>query len=108
MSAIFKSVTPYADNPLNLPVADVDAAIPFYEKVMGFRVVSRTDSPQKSVILTRDDIHIGLAENGGDPTQEGCFFEVDDAERAFQELRSNGLGRDEPGFRIDLHGDATF
>jgi acyl-CoA reductase-like NAD-dependent aldehyde dehydrogenase len=25
-------------------------------------------------------IEIGLAENGGDPSQEGCFFEVDDVE----------------------------
>ena len=108
MTAIFKSVTPYADNALNLPVADVEAAIPFYETVMGFRVASRTDSPLKSVILTRDDIHIGLAENGGDPAQEGCFIEVDSADLAFQELRFNGLDRDEAEFRVDLQGERAY
>ena len=84
MSAFFKRAAPYADDALNLPVADVDAAIPFYEKTMGFRVESRSD---KSAILARDAVRIGLAENGGDPSQEGCFFEVDDLDAAFEEVR---------------------
>src|SRR5262249_54237136 len=75
--AKFKRAVPYADDALNLPVADVDAAIPFYQQTFGFEVISRNDTPHKSVILARDDIKIGLAENGGDPTQEGCFFEVE-------------------------------
>jgi lactoylglutathione lyase len=83
MSAYFKRAAPYADDALNLPVADVDAAIPFYEERMGFRVESRQDSPVRSAILTRDDVRIGLAENGGDPEQEGCFFEVSGIEDAF-------------------------
>ena len=58
MKAIFKGAHPYADDKMNLPVASVDAAIPFYESVMGFRVVSRTDSPHKSAILGRDEIQI--------------------------------------------------
>ena len=39
--AIFKRAVPYADDAMNLPVADVDVAIPYYEKTFGFRVVSR-------------------------------------------------------------------
>jgi len=74
MKAIFKRAAPYADDALNLPVENVDAAIPYYENTFGFRVVSRQDEPHKSVILARDNIQIGLAENGGDPTQEGCFL----------------------------------
>ena len=74
MSAIFKTVWPYQNDRMNLPVASVETAIPFYETVMGFQVVSRSDSPWKSVVLTRDEIQIGLAENGSDPTQDGCFF----------------------------------
>ena len=62
---------------------------------MGFQVLSRTEAPRKSAALGRDSIQIGLAENGGDPTQEGCFFEVDDVEAAFDELRSNGLEQDD-------------
>ena len=108
MSAVFKTAFPYAGDKMNLPVENVEAAIPFYETVMGFRVVSRNDSPHKSAILGRDGIEIGLAENGGDPTQEGCFFEVDNAEAAFAELKSNGLEKEEAGFRIDQHGDTSY
>ena len=108
MKAVFKTAHPYAEDKMNLPVASVDAAIPFYETVMGFRLVSRSDSPHKSAILARDEIQIGLAENGGDPEQEGCFFEVDNVEAAFAELKSNGLGKEEADFRIDQHGDKSF
>jgi len=99
--AQFKSAAPYANDKMNLPVADVDTAITFYETVMGFKVVSRDDSPYKSVVLTRDEIQIGLAENGGDSSQEGCFFEVDNVEAAFIEMRANGLGREDPEFSIE-------
>lgn len=108
MKAVFRSAAPYADDALNLPVQDVDTAIPYYEKIFGFRVVSRQDAPHKSVILARDSIRIGLAENGGDPTQEGCFFEVDNVEAAFAELKSNGLEKKEAGFRIDQYGDTSY
>lgn len=108
MTAVFKSAYPYANDKMNLPVENVDAAIPFYESVMGFRVVARDDAPHRSAILARDDIQIGLVENGGDPTQEGCFFEVDNAEAAFAELKANGLAKQEADFRIDHHGDKSF
>lgn len=108
MKALFKTASPYADDAMNLPVQNVDAAIPYYEKVFSFRVMSRQDAPYKSVILSRDNIQIGLAENGGDPTQEGCFFEVDDVETAFAELKSNGLEKEEAGFRIDRYGDTSW
>src|SRR5574341_161395 len=85
--AIFKRAVPYADDAMNLPVADVEVAIPFYETSLGFRVVARADAPHRSVTLARDQIQIGLAENGGDPTQEGCYFEVDNVEAAFEEIK---------------------
>ena len=108
MKAIYMTAKPYNKDAMSLPVADVETAIPFYETIMGFKLASRKDSPCKSAVLGRDGIQIGLAENGGDPTQEGCFFEVDNAEAAFAELKSNGLGRDEAGFRIDQHGSTSF
>ena len=121
MKAVFKSAWPYAKDAMNLPVADVEAAIPFYETIMGFRVVSRSDSPYKSAVLARDGIQIGFAENGGDPSQEGCFFEVDNAEAAFAELKSNGLTshpswverkapeqRENAGFEITKYGDTSY
>jgi lactoylglutathione lyase len=84
---LFLRAAPHAKDALDLPVADVAAAIPYYEKTFKFTVVSRGDQPHKSAILARDKIQIGLAENGGDPTQEGCFFEVDDIVTAFEEIK---------------------
>jgi len=108
MKAIYKKASPYASDALNLPVKDVDKAVPFYETLMGFQVVSRGDAPWKSAVLARDDIQIGLAENGGNPEQEGCFFEVDDVETAFAELKGRGLDKPEAGFRIDRHGETSW
>ena len=120
MRAAFKSVRPYADDAMNLPVKDVEAATPFYETILGFRVVERKETPFKSAVLARDGIQIGLAENGGDPEQEGCFFEVDDVEAAFEELKANGLTRhpawtarkapeqrEVAGFSIERHGSTS-
>jgi catechol 2,3-dioxygenase-like lactoylglutathione lyase family enzyme len=108
MKAVFKTAVPYQADEMNLPVENLEAAIPFYERIMGFQVVSRKDSPCQSAVLGRDDIQIGLAENGGDPSQDGCFFEVDNAEAAFAELKSNGLEKGEAGFRFDRHGDTSY
>jgi lactoylglutathione lyase len=108
MKAVFKSAHPYQKDEMNLPVADVDSSIPFYERVMGFQVLSRNDSPHKSAVLTRDSVRIGLAENGGDPTQDGCFFEVDNAETAFDELKSNGLEKETARFDTQRYGEKTY
>lgn len=107
MKAIYKRAVAYATDAMNLPVKDVDSAVSFYETVMGFRVMSRDRGSVPSVILGRDAVQIGIAENGGDPTQEGCFFEVDNAETALAELKANGL-QSETGFRIDKHGETTY
>jgi catechol 2,3-dioxygenase-like lactoylglutathione lyase family enzyme len=106
MKAVFRTAAPYARDAMNLPVRDVDTAIPYYEKTLGFRVVSRQDGPHKSVILARDSIQIGLAENGGDPSQEGCFFEVDNIEAAFAEIK--GAPPTESDFRHDKCAGLTY
>jgi lactoylglutathione lyase len=104
--AKFKRAAPYAKDALNLPVANVDQAVPFYQKTFAFQVVSRRETPHCSVILARDEIQIGLAENGGDPTQEGCFFEVDDIEAAYQEIK--GTPPSESAFRLDQIKGAAY
>ena len=93
---------------MKLPVKDLDQAIPFYETVMGFTLVSKTKAPCKSAVLARDEIQIGLAENGGDPTQDGCFFLVDDVEKTFADLKANGLKIDSPNYRVDRYGGNSF
>ena len=90
---------------MNLPVADVDTAIPFYEQTFKFRVASKQDSPVKSAVLARDEIQIGLAENGGDPTQEGCYFEVDDIEAAYEEIKGTKPG--DSDLETQTHGSKT-
>ena len=108
MKAEFKTAWGYQGNNMNLPVADLDAALPFYETVMGFRVESRSETPHRSAVLARDGIQIGLAENGGDSSQDGCAFEVDSAERAFAELKANGLKKELPEFSDEKHGDTSY
>jgi catechol 2,3-dioxygenase-like lactoylglutathione lyase family enzyme len=108
MGTIFSTASPYAGDVLSLPVRKLDDALPFYETVMGFRVISRSETPHKSAILARDQVQIGLAENGGDPEQNGCFFEVDNVENAFADLKSRGLNKEDPGFRVDKYGDTSW
>ena len=105
MKAIYKRAVPYAKDVMNLPVADVESAIPFYESTFNFRVVARYDVPHKSAILERDEIQIGLAENDGDPTQEGCYFEVDDIEAAFKEIK--GRKPAESDLEIQRRGESS-
>ena len=106
--AVFKTAKPYQENEMNLPVENLEAAIPFYETVMGFQTISRGNTPYKSAVLARDQIQIGLAENGGDPEQDGCFFEVNDVETTFGELKANGLERDDAEYRVDTYGENSF
>jgi lactoylglutathione lyase len=108
MKAKYLRAVPYGDDVLNLPVENLDQAIPYYKEVLGFTLITRSDDPPKAAILERDSIRIGLAENGGDPTQEGAFFEVDDVEAAFGELRENGLAREEADYKVDTRGDRTY
>jgi len=108
IKAIFRNAWPYQKDALNLPVKDLETSIPFYETIMDFKVVSRKDLPHKMAVLSRDDIRIGLAENGGDPTQEGCFFEVDDIEKALAELKSNGLKKEISDLGIEKNGETSW
>lgn len=106
--AKFTAAHGYQDDALNLPVPNLVEAIPFYETVFGFQVVERNETPHPKVILGRDEIQIGLAENGGDPSQDGCFFAVDNVEAAFAELKANGLAKQEASYRLDKHGDTLW
>ena len=106
MKARYRFVAPYAKDALNLPVDDVDKVVPYYEKTFGFSVVARQDLPVRKVIMERDDVKIGFAENGGDPSQEGCFFEVENLEAAFEEIKgkpATGITFEENEFRGRPH-----
>src|SRR6266536_3798040 len=88
----YEAVFPIGDtDPRSLPVADLERAIDYYQKRLGFALRSRTTSPCRAALLVRDGVVIGLAENGKDPEQASCYMDVSDVALAFEELQDQGL-----------------
>ena len=108
MKATLEKAFGYQGDQMNLPVPDLAAALPFYETVLGFRVLSRSDTPHHSAVLARDQVQIGLAENGGDSTQDGCAFHVKDLEALFAEFKANGLQKELSEFDIEQHDGVAW
>jgi catechol 2,3-dioxygenase-like lactoylglutathione lyase family enzyme len=104
MNGLFRRAAGYQGDALNLPVADVDQALPFYEQSLGFHVIERRAAPVKAAILERDNVRIGLVENGGDPTQDGSFFEVASVDDIFAELKGRGLKLGAPEVQRSARG----
>jgi len=102
--ALFRRAAGYQGDPLNLPVASVDDSLPFYQQCLGFRIVERRATPVKTAILERDSVRIGLVENGGDPTQDGSFFEVASVDTVFEELKGKGLEVSAPEIQRSARG----
>jgi lactoylglutathione lyase len=98
----------YQGNNMQLPVKNVAAAVPFYETVLGFRVLSRSGTPHNSAVLARDEVQIGLVESGGDPTQDGCAFHVKELESLFAEFNARGLNKEISKFDSEHHGGADW
>jgi len=73
----------YQGDPMALPVADVDASAAYYVDKLGFEITERADG---RVVLQRDGLKMAINENGGDPTQDGVAFLVDDIEQLHKEL----------------------
>ncbi len=97
----------YQGDHMNLPVADLATAVTFYETVLGFEVVSRSDAPPKAV-LGRDVVQIGLVENGGDSSQDGCAFHVKNLESLFEDFKRNGLQKELSQFSTERRGDDSW
>jgi hypothetical protein len=55
-----------------------------------------------------DEVQIGLTENGGDATQDGCAFHVNDVESLFAEFKANGLQKELSTFDIERDGDTAW
>jgi lactoylglutathione lyase len=98
----------YQGDHMNLPVVDVAVALPFYETILGFHVVSRSETPHKSAVLERDRVQMRLVENGGDSSQDGCAFHVTNLESLFAEFKANGLQKELSEFGLERHGDADW
>ena len=98
----------YQGDNMNLPVADVAAAVPFYERMLGFRVVSRDEAPPRSAVLKRDQVQMRLIENGGDSTQDGCAFHVNGVESLLAEVAANGLAKSSSDLDVEQHDNGTW
>ena len=96
----------YQGDRMSLPVADLPTAITFYESKLGFRLVSRGETPHPSAVLARDRVEIGLAENGGDSSQDGCAFHVEGVESLFEEFKASGLNLSD--YSVEQHDDASW
>lgn len=107
--AVYLNASPYKeDRRMNLPVNNITAAAPFYTNIMNFRKVSSQEEPVATIVFERDSVQIAIAENGGDPTQEGCFFEVDNVEEALKELQLNGLKKEMSEIGIEKHATTSW
>lgn len=108
MKGTLENAFGYQGDNMNLPVADVAAALPFYENVLGFHVESQAATPHKSAVLSRDQVRMRLAENGGDPSQDGCAFHVKDLASLCAEFKANGVHKALSDFRVEEHGGAQW
>lgn len=105
--ALYNSVHPIGDtDPKNLPVPDLESALPFYERALGFTVRSRAASPHPSAVIARDGMEMVLAENGGDPEQASCYIAVSDVDLAYRELWDRGVNPSD--LRLDDHGGKKY
>ena len=87
----FKAAYPYQQDVLALPVSDISVASDWYSKHFDMVEVERKKKPIPTVILERDDVQIGFAVNGGDPTQEGAAILVDRIEEIRRTLEAKGV-----------------
>ncbi|NOT47717.1 MAG: VOC family protein, partial [Acidobacteria bacterium] len=83
----------YQGDAMNLPVADANSAAAYYVEKMGFAIVGRGDEPHRKVVLERDGIQMALAENGGEPEQDGCAFHTDNIAALRDEFIAGGLDK---------------
>src|SRR5437588_288862 len=86
----FKTISPIGEGDTKaVPVKDLGPAIKFYTQVLGIALVTKE---QRSAVLNRDDIQIGLvAKDDHDPGRAGSFyFGVSDVEALRCELESKG------------------
>lgn len=88
---VFEAVFPYQADVLALPVDDVSAASDWYCKHFGMNEVERTSEHVPTVILERDGIQIGFAQNGGDASQDGAAILVVNIHGLKREFENAGL-----------------
>jgi hypothetical protein len=74
MSGSLEKAFGYQGNNMNLPVPDLEAALPFYETVLGFRVILRSATPNKSAVLARTKSRWHLRKTAAIPARMAAHF----------------------------------
>ena len=92
-----------ASDPLYLPVSNVEQSLPFYQHYLACSIVSQENQPYKVVVLKRDQVRLGLTENGGNPQEHSCVITVNDLDGLYQELHTHQL--DLSAIRQETHND---
>lgn len=87
----FNGASAYSGDVCELPVASIDAAAAWYRDHFAMVEIERTDSPVATVVLERDGVRLGFAENGGDSSQNGAVIAVDNIEAIRAELEGRGV-----------------
>ena len=91
-TSTFKAVFPIGNsNVLKLPVPNLVESIQFYEKNLGFTLQEKRGGDSQTAILRRDEVEIGLTENGDDPWQHSCYFQVSDLVALYEELKNTDV-----------------
>ncbi len=104
---LFFGIFPIGDSdPLHLPVRDMEQSLSYYKQSLDFTILSRQETPYKEVLLQRDQVTMGLAENGGNPDENSCYLSVGNVDVLFQELQNKQL--DVSPIRLDLHEAQTY
>jgi len=80
----------------------------FLRKGFRFPIAVASETPHKSAVLIRDQVQIGLAENGGDSTQDGCAFHVKGLQPLFAEFKANGLQKELSEFGTEKHDGVAW
>ena len=93
--ASFRAAFPYQNDVLALPVSDVQEASTWYCHNFGMQEVERGAQPSPFVILERDGVKIGFAENGSDPTQDGAAVLVEGITELRTEMESRSINLSE-------------
>ncbi|MEP6763257.1 MAG: hypothetical protein ABJB66_03050 [Gemmatimonadaceae bacterium] len=59
---------------MNLPVAVIESALPFYTSLLGFIEVSRSEKPNRSAVQARDNVQMQIVDK---TFKEFCVVALD-------------------------------
>ncbi|AFY71315.1 Glyoxalase/bleomycin resistance protein/dioxygenase [Thalassoporum mexicanum PCC 7367] len=107
MAFKFQGIYPIGDaDPQAMPVKDCDSAAKYYTEKLGFQIRARITSPDRAIIVGRDNIDIRLVENGQDPLAHSCFIATDNVDAAYTYMQN--LGLDISNRRTDRDGEDVY